>query len=57
MKTLYQPQKIGYFWILVFGLELDISGTLVYSFFLALFCGKKSKSGMKSETRFLRKKQ
>lgn len=28
LKTLYQPQKIGYFWILVFKLKLIISGTL-----------------------------
>ena len=56
MKTLYQLQKIGYFWILVFGLKLDISGTLIYNFFLVLICRKKSKSGVKSETHFLRKK-
>ena len=50
-------QKIGYFWILVFGLELGISGTLAYNFFLVSICEKKIKSGMKSEIRFLRKKQ
>jgi hypothetical protein len=48
---------MGYFWILVFELELGISGTLGCNGFLVLFCGKKSKSGMKSENQFLRKKQ
>ena len=50
-------KKIGYFWIHVFELKLGISGTLGYNVFLMLFCGKKSKSGMKSENRVLRKKQ
>jgi hypothetical protein len=54
---LYQLQKIGYFWILVFGLELGISGTFAYKSFLMSFCGKKNKSEMKSETWFLSKKQ
>jgi hypothetical protein len=34
-------KKIGYFWILVLELNLDISGILAYNFFLMLFCGKK----------------
>ena len=33
----------------IFELELDISDTLGCNVFLVLFCGKKSKSGMKSE--------
>jgi hypothetical protein len=45
MKTLYQLQKIGYFWLLVFGLELSISGTLKYNSFLVLFNEKKKKAG------------
>jgi hypothetical protein len=34
--------EIGYFWILAFGLDLNISGTLPYDFFLALFSERKS---------------
>ena len=50
-------KKIEYFWILVFELKLGFSGTLGYNVFLVLFCGKKSKSRMKSKNCFLRKKQ
>ena len=57
LKKLYQMQKIGYFQILIFGLNLSISGTLVFNIILGLFSGKKSKLGIKSETQFLRKKQ
>jgi hypothetical protein len=57
MKKIIPTAKMGYFWILVFLLELGISGTLTYYFFLVLICEKKSKLGMKSETWFLRKKQ
>ena len=55
LKNLYQLQKIGYFWILIFGLNLNISGTLAYNFFFALFSGKKSCTGINSQTQFLRK--
>jgi hypothetical protein len=47
-------QKIGHLWILDFGLKLNISGTLTYNFFFALFNEKKSWAGVKSETQFLR---
>jgi hypothetical protein len=57
LKKLYQMQKIGYSQILIFGLNLSISGTLVFNIFLGLFSGKKSRLGIKSETQFLRKKQ
>jgi hypothetical protein len=53
---LYQLQKIGYFWILVCGLELHISGTLSYNVILRLFSGRKSRLGMKGETQFSREK-
>ena len=56
LKKLYQLQKIGYFWILVFELKLIISGTLTYDFSLALFKEEKSRTEMKSETQFSRKK-
>jgi hypothetical protein len=49
LKKLYQLQKMGYFRILIFGLNLNISGTSAYTFFLELFSGKKSRLGMKSE--------
>ena len=54
---LYQLQKIGYFWILIFGLNLNISDTLAYNFILRLFSGKKSRLGMKSKAQFVREKQ
>jgi hypothetical protein len=41
LKKLYQLQKIGYFWVLAFGLKLSISGTLVYNIILGLFSKKK----------------
>ena len=50
-------KKTGYFWILVFGLELGISGILAYKFTLVLFNEKNNRAWMKSETQFLRKKQ
>jgi hypothetical protein len=43
LKKIYQLQKIGYFWILVFELKLSTSGTLVYNFFLELCSEKKIK--------------
>ena len=49
LKKLYQLQKMGYFRILIFGLNLNISGTSAYNFFLGLFSEKKSRLGMKSE--------
>ena len=55
LKKLYQLQKIGYFRKRVFKLNLNISGTLAYNFFLILFSGKNSWAGMKSRTQFLRK--
>jgi hypothetical protein len=54
---LYQLQKTGYFWILIFRLNLNISDTLAYNFILRLFSEKKSKLGMKSKTQFVREKQ
>jgi hypothetical protein len=57
MKKIIPTAKIGYFSIFVFGLQLGISGTLTYYFFLVLICEKKGKLGMKSETWLLRKKQ
>ena len=36
---------------------MNISGTLAYNIFMALFRGKKSRAGMKSQTQFLKKKQ
>ena len=41
----------------MFGLKLNISGTSTYTFFLGLFSEKKSTTGMKSWTQFLKKKQ
>jgi hypothetical protein len=38
---------IGHFCILVFGLELNISGASVCNFFLMLFSEKESWAGMK----------
>jgi hypothetical protein len=49
-------QKIGYFQILISGLELYISGTLQYNVCLVLFSEKKSKLGMKNEIQILKKK-
>jgi hypothetical protein len=57
LKRLYQLQKIGNFWILVFGLNLTISDTLSCNIFLGLFNRKKSRVGMNSEAQFLRKKK
>jgi hypothetical protein len=41
LKKLYQLQKIGCFWILIFELNLNISGIFAYNFFLMLFSEKK----------------
>jgi hypothetical protein len=41
MKNVIPTAKIEYFWILVFGLELDIPGTLACKLFLVLICRKK----------------
>jgi hypothetical protein len=49
LKTLYSLQNVGYFRILVFGVNSNISGTLTYNVFLSLFSGKKIESGMKKQ--------
>jgi hypothetical protein len=41
LKKLYQLQKMGYFWILIFELNLSIIGILAYNVYLGLFNGKK----------------
>jgi hypothetical protein len=43
--------------MLIFGLNLNISGTLLYNFILGLFSGKKNRLGIKSEAQFLRGKR
>ena len=40
-KKLYRLLETDYFWILVFRLKLNISGTLSYNLFGVLFCEKK----------------
>jgi hypothetical protein len=57
LKRLYQLQKLGNFWILISGLNLNISGALEYNVLLGLFSKKKGRLEMKSETQFLRKKR
>jgi hypothetical protein len=43
--------------ILIFELNLNISGSLAYDVILWLFNEKKSRLGIKSEAQFLKKKQ